>query len=468
MDYSNCFMLQSILVRSIAARETAMSSILHFSPAFKPSLSLSNSPGSPRHLSNKRKRGVQTLDSDGEGCWKADFAANATGLPSRQSKGFVTTLAAAPSVDISYGDITLHSQTPSDTDHEGLPASDFPRSFPHHLPETAPSMSQGRISDKLATLKPPLYVATGRVPTATARKTPSSTGLRQHHLNAITAIMHKCLSDGDYFRAGRAWAMLLRAEQIGHSMDLRTHDRWGVGAEILLRCESQMAQKTLDHRAFGLSRSTSNLRVKAESMEKAKEYYERIVLQYPYRKVFPNATGPLNFSIAMFSLWIYTIKERSSIALMAVGSSDEDIDETDQEANNDSQWSSASDVELDRYQKREQVKRDTLQSAHEIATRLDGLLVSPPYSDNARFWKLCGELALWIADLSVATIFSNSGSSPSGDYEDLTVGRSSRLRHFSRSTTSNEEQAGQERQKALAKAKEAFQRVKICGESPAE
>lgn len=410
-----------------------MSSVLHFSPAFKPNSSLSNIPSSPRESSKKRKRGVGPLGGDGESL-EADFAANGRSPPSGFSNAFVATSSAALNMEISHGENTLLSQTSTYTDHERLTATDFPPSFPHHIAETAPSMSKGRISDELVTLNPPLYVAAGRLSTATSRKAFSRTGLRQHHFNTITAILHKCLSEGDYIRAGRAWANLLRAEQIGHSMDLRTNDRWGVGAEILMRCESQMAQKTLDHDYIDVSSSTSNLKVKAESMEKAKEYYERIVLQYPYRKAFPNATGPLSFSIAMFSLWIYTVKECSSIALMAVGSSDKDIDDTDAEANDDSERSSASDVELDRYRKREQIKRDTLQSAREIANQIDGLLASPPYSDNARLRKLCGEIALWTTDLSVATIFSSYGSSTNGDDEDSAVGQSSLSRNFNGNT----------------------------------
>ena len=396
-----------------------MSSVLHFSPAFKPDSSLSNIPSSPRESSKKRKRGVGPLGGDSESL-EADFAANGRSPPSGFSNAFVTTSAAALNIEITHSENTLPSQTTTYTDHEGLTATNFPPSFPHHIAETASSMSKGRISDELVTLNPPLYVAAGRVSTATSRNAFSRTGLRQHHLNTITAILHKCLSEGDYLRAGRAWAILLRAEQIGHSMDLRMHDRWGVGAEILMRCESQMAQKTLDHDYIDVSSSTS--KVKAESMEKAKEYYERIVLQYPYRKAFPNATGPLSFSIAMFSLWIYTVKECSSMGLMAIGSSDKDIDETDAEANDNNERSSASDVELDRYRKREQIRRDTLQSAREIANRIDGLLASPPYSDSARLWKLRGEIALWTTHLSVATIFSTYGSSTNGDDEDHSVG----------------------------------------------
>lgn len=451
-----------------------MSHTLYFSPTFKPGLSLSDLPSSPHQALKKRKRGREPSDSDGgDGSvesLEADPATNGTSLPSGYSDAFVPTASVALHRDISRADDPLHSPTSSHNDHNGLDGSELTRYFPHRTAETAPSLSKGRISNELATVKPSLYVAAGRLLTATAEKVSSNMGLRQHHLSTVTAILHRCLLDRDYIRAGRAWATLLRAEQNGHSMDLRTHGRWGVGAEILMQCESQMAQKHLDHSVVESANATCNLGVKAESMEKSLEYYERIILQYPYRKAFPDATGPLDFSIAMFSLWIYTVKERSSIALMAVHSSDGDTNEDNaDESDDNAQRSSASDMESDRYLKQEQVKRNTLQSTHEIANRLDGLLESPPYSDNAKFWKLRGEVSLWIADLLEAAGSSKFGPTVSGDDQGLTLRSSSMPEIVSRSTPLNNGDEGeQERQRALEKAKEAFKRVKICGESTVE
>ena len=447
-----------------------MSPILYFSPAFKPSLSLSDLPSSSHEASKKRKRGHEPSDSDdgGDGSverLEADPAANGTSLPS----GVTTSLVELREDNLSAR-IPLYSPNSIHHDHSGLDESQSSRSFPHYMKETAHSVSKERISNELTTLKPSLYVAAGRLPTAIAERFTSSMGLRQHHLSAITVVLHRCLLDGDYIRAGRAWAILLRAEQNGHSMDVRTHGRWGIGAEILMQRESQMTQKTLDHNVIETSSSTCKLGAKADSMENTKEYFERIILQYPYRKAFPDAIGPLDFSIAMFSLWIYTVRERSSTALMAIHSSDGNTTKINAEVNDqDVQTSSASDMEPDRRRKHEQVKRDTLQSAHEIAKRLDGLLESPPYSDNAKFWKLCGEVYLWIADLLEATSSSKYGSIDGRDDEGLNMGSSSTSINASSSTPSNDEDgAERERQRALEKTKEAFQKVKICGKNPIE
>ena len=415
-----------------------MSSVLHFSPVFKPSLSLSSLTSSNRS-SKKRKRSLESLidngrDRGGEGS-EVDSAANGTSLPSAYSSDFVTTPLAASDVGPSHSNKAFQSRTSSHIDNEGSSANDISQNGTHQFVGTVPSIFRGRISDELATFKPPLYVAMENPPNDVSEKFTGGMRLRHYHLKTITAVLHKCLSECDYIRAGRAWAILLRAEQLGQSMDLRAYDRWGVGAEILIQRESQLTRKTLDYRMYEASNPTSYLRVKSETIEKAKEYYERLLLQYPYRKAFPSAIGALDFSIALFTLWIYAVKERNSRALMAVGNSNERIDEIVAGANGDSPKSPTSHIQPDPYQNIKQVKQNTLQNVHEIADRLDELLAFPPYSGNAKVSKLRGQIALWIADLSVAPISSEKNSSVSGNEEDLTVEELSLPKNSRRSTS---------------------------------
>ena len=448
-----------------------MSSALHFSPIFKPRVS--DVPPSPGKSSNKRKRGFELLEDTGseggEESIDADSTANGTSLTSKYPNSLVTTsLVAHDEKTFPYHN-ALRSQLSNYTDHEEPHITRNPRPISHPITETANSMPKRQISDELSTLKPPLYIATGRLPTASAEISTSSIGLRQHHLKIMIAVLHRSLLERNYIRAGRAWAMLLRAEQHGQSMDLRTGNRWGVGAEILMQREPQIAQETMDHKFGASSKSNFSLCIKPETMDKVKEYYERILLQYPYRKAFPNVLGALDFSIAMFSLWIHTVKEWSSVALTSVGSSNEDIDKAEAEANGNVRSSSASATEPYCYQKIKNAKEDSLKIAYEIAARLDGLLVSPPYSDNAQLWKLCGEVSLWIADLSVPANVPTYVSNFRRVDGDLAMERPILSSTASRSISLSENYgSGQERQTALAKAEKAFQRMKLCGESSAE
>ena len=448
-----------------------MSSILHFSPIFKPMV-LGVLPSTGKS-SNKRKRGFalleDTVSDGGEESSDADATANGTCLPSEQPDALVTpSLVAHDEKTFCYHNAS-RSQLSNYTDHEESHITRNPREISHPITETAIPMPKQQISDELATLKPPLYIATGRLPTASAEKSTSSIGLRQHHLKIMIAVLHRSLLEGNYIRAGRAWATLLRAEQHGQSMDLRTGDRWGVGAEILMQRELQIVQDILDHKFGDSSKSKSSLCIKPETMDKVKEYYERVLLQYPYRKAFPNVLGTLNFSIAMFSLWIHTAKDWSSVALKSAGSFNEDIDEAEAEADGSVRSSSAAAIEPYRYQKNRIIKQDSLKIAYEISARLDELLVSPPYSDNPQIWKLCGEVSLWIADLSVPADAPTYGSDFRRVYRDPATERLILSSTASRSTSLSENDGtGQERQTALAKAEKAFQRVKLCGERPAE
>ena len=219
------------------------------------------------------------------------------------------------------------------------------------------------------------------------------TGVRQQHLAVIMAILHRCLLARDYVRAGRAWGMLLRAESQGHPMDVRKNGQWGIGAEILLFRETQLTQARIetDERDEGKighpmirdrqqQRQQPPLLFSREGFEKARDYYERLILQYPYRKTMPNAISALQFYPAMFGLWIYAVQEKHKSIL------------------NNSRQGYCGSAENELFDATN-VRAMTAQSASEIAARLDELLVSPPYSDQAELWRVRGMVALWTADL---------------------------------------------------------------------
>ncbi|KAK5624443.1 hypothetical protein RRF57_000159 [Xylaria bambusicola] len=54
---------------------------------------------------------------------------------------------------------------------------------------------------------------------------------RMRHLSTMTAIMHRCLRDGDIPRAKRAFGLLLRTRDV----DIRLDNLWAIGSEILMR-----------------------------------------------------------------------------------------------------------------------------------------------------------------------------------------------------------------------------------------
>ncbi|MCJ1297486.1 hypothetical protein MMC08_000273 [Hypocenomyce scalaris] len=317
----------------------------------------------------------------------------------------------APSEAAFTRDVVRQYRTAGQSFDEALPAGHFPHTPLQSKVDTAAELdTRARIHEHLATLKPPLYIPKDA-------GLSNNLGLRQRHVAVVTSIMHRSLLEGNYIRAGRAWGMLLRAEMDGRHMDLRTHGRWGIGAEVLMRGgDAQPAQRrsrgedggglTGDHDEDSdlHSQERPTHLFSKEGFEKARDYYERLILQYPHRKQQPNAVNALDFYPAMFGLWIYFVQEQRKIALSGThtSSGNNALEPTNEDLDTNTPPSSPSSERSERgHAPSEEIRRSTLQQAEEIAIRLEELLLSPPYSDDPTLWRLRGMLALWIGDLSV-------------------------------------------------------------------
>ncbi|OCK93287.1 uncharacterized protein K441DRAFT_566345 [Cenococcum geophilum 1.58] len=254
-----------------------------------------------------------------------------------------------------------------------------PAPFPH-TPASSSKEKQTptHVQKELADLHPPLYAAANAVSSAELLGGSSSKkeNLKQTHLNVLTTILHHCLLEGDYDRAGRAWGMILRSQIAGKPADVRAHGRWGIGAEILLRRNSKQ-QTRQSQKSRGNSRESDNDEspithedtFSEEGFRLARDYYERLILQHPRRKVHPHSIDEAIFYPAMFSLWIYEVSERSK-----------------------------------RTHEMMQIKNEELRRAREIAERLDHLLVSPPFDKHPDLLQLRGMVGLWIGDLIVKDV----------------------------------------------------------------
>ncbi|KAG9518763.1 hypothetical protein KCU99_g7849, partial [Aureobasidium melanogenum] len=262
-----------------------------------------------------------------------------------------------------------------------LPGHSFP-----HAPAVKPTSRQplsNNLQKELAALKPPLYV-----PPPGEQDTTSS--LRRHHLGVLTTILHTSLLKHDFVRAGRAWGMILRTNILGRPLDVRTHGRWGIGAEILMRKSS--SQNNFHHESNNAST------ISDEGFEAAKDYYERLILQYPFQKTNPNAISSLTFYPAMFGLCIYEIQQKCNRALARNRNSSLEADQ------------SGSESEGTRDQEPEgiaAIKRSELDSAASLAARMDELMLSPPFDTYPPLLQLRGSVALWLADLYVTTANSD-------------------------------------------------------------
>ena len=374
-----------------------MSSISFFAPTFKSGRSIDSLRSPSTHQSQKRKRDEDSSEVD------SGISTIGNGVSQSPTTSIHMTLSHGIA---SQDEIFRHALA------EGLPGSNFTQNFPHRSQTSFRSKTKEEIAHELTTLKPALSSARG--PGFDIQTNLIGTpGLRQRHLAAMTTTLQRCLLEGDYIRAGRAWGLLLRTEHNGHIMDLRTNNRWGVGAEILLRRDMELARRRKDGRVSDLYKFAESDRARScwfslDGFEKAKSYYERLVLQYPYRKIAPNVTGPLDFYRAMFGLWIYSVHEQYSMELGSLRNHtdrnlhNKGIVEDESESESKSGAPSASDMGTGlRYsQERDRIRKSTLERAQGISSRLAELLISPPYTNSDVFKSLQGMVDLWINDLS--------------------------------------------------------------------
>ena len=247
--------------------------------------------------------------------------------------------------------------------------------------------------------------------------------LREQHLNVVNAVLHRSLLRGDFERAAKAWAILLRAEVNGRPYDIRPQNRWGIGAEILLRkyAHTDMPRIRGSEEAVRGSNIKSNSQsITPEGIMEAKTYYDRLILQYPARKYDSKSIDSSTFYPAMFGLWIYQVKLQTERAVEALQGQYESCSAEDDVVSNSEEsrprerlttpqslerelvTGQAHGSEAEHGYANEQVtaiRATELKSAEELAAQLDEVLSSPPHDKNNDLLQLRGMIALWIGDL---------------------------------------------------------------------
>ena len=270
-------------------------------------------------------------------------------------------------------------------------------------PATSRSIAPSKLEQKLADLKPPLCLGpdnhTGN-PLGTRQP-----ALKHQHLAVLTTIMHKCLLKGDYMRAGRAWGLLPRAEIYGRPPELRSSGLWSLGADVLLHrnakarivprehikdLEGDAASYTGKDSEEGHGHITA-IRSTQAGFKQAKAYFERLILQYPWRKWLRGSISSLHFYPVMFGLWISVVQDQRRHALARLSY---DSDDSGKDPNNLSE-----NIKESCQAKEDAIRLTILHSAEEIFEDLRKLLDSFPYSDHASLWILKGKVSLWLSDL---------------------------------------------------------------------
>lgn len=272
-------------------------------------------------------------------------------------------------------------------DEAEIPPSPFP-----HAPAriSKDNFTYTNLQQRLASLDPPLFALNATSKSDPVDRPGAKPALRQTHLGILSTILHHCLLQGDYHRAGRTWGMILRTQIAGKPYDLRSNDRWGIGAELLLRQNMTPGEDMFTPEGF----------------EQARAYYERLIIQHPNRKHHPNAIDDTIFYSAIFSLWIYEVCENSKRARRRMEEDHHDDKSADSVFDDDSRSVSSQDAR----KREDELRNEELRQAREIWDRLDQLIRSPPFDKRTDLLQLRGMVALWKADLIMGEDSLKSGN----------------------------------------------------------
>lgn len=190
------------------------------------------------------------------------------------------------------------------------------------------------------------------------------------------------------------------------SLNLRTHDHWGLGAEILYhqltsnttRQEGEPLVDGNDENEDSPWKSFSWFN--PEGFKVAQEYYERLILQYPYQKQFSNLVNALDFYPAMFGLMIYGVQQQHEFELRHRGEPVPKIKEQLSEVAQSGEKILALGLETQENPRLAEAHTVYVDRAREIQNQLDVLLLSPPFSDNARLCNLQSMVNQWVSHIS--------------------------------------------------------------------
>ncbi|KAI5466562.1 hypothetical protein BGZ63DRAFT_398215 [Mariannaea sp. PMI_226] len=225
------------------------------------------------------------------------------------------------------------------------------------------------------------------------RKIRSEANGRGDYYEVLLQSIHHFLDQGNIGRAARAYGLLLQLRPGGKPVDIKRHNLWAIGAEILMRegeppADGREATSEEDPNRAGMKRWG-----RAENMNKVKAYFDTLISLHPYDYKHPRAICAVDFWIAMLSCEIYNTHTEHVMGLHRV-SGEEAMDISDNFDPDEEPWSQTN-------QRKEELRLRASAAMRAITKRMDELMREPPYSKNAHLLRLRAMAALYAADLLV-------------------------------------------------------------------
>ncbi|KAG7113346.1 hypothetical protein HYQ45_006911 [Verticillium longisporum] len=261
---------------------------------------------------------------------------------------------------------------------------------------------------------------------------PQSYAAERAALQPLARSIAVFLARGDILAAKRAFGLLMRSRVSGKPVDIRRNHYWELGAEILMRepvSEENAAWAPTDDSDMSRERRRKKQqhRYPISNVPQVKEYFQGLIRNYPHHLGARKAASALQFWPAQVSYEISQMHAQHTAALddlradaeswemdpdmdMYNEEADDEFDSEDRDPFNPDGSSRGRPRGLDALvdarekrmrQARDEIRTKTLDGMRDLASRMDKILDSPPFSRSPELQRLRGIVSLYIADLLV-------------------------------------------------------------------
>ncbi|KAM0327973.1 hypothetical protein ACHAQA_005372 [Verticillium albo-atrum] len=261
---------------------------------------------------------------------------------------------------------------------------------------------------------------------------PQSYAAERAALQPLARSIAVFLARGDILAAKRAFGLLMRSRVSGKPVDVRRNHYWELGAEILMRepvPEENAPWAPAEDEGVQRDRSKRQQRYPIANVPQVKEYFQSLIRNYPHHLGARKAASALQFWPAQVSYEISQMHAQHNAALDDLSAEadgwemdqDPDLDMYNREAEGEFGSEDRDPFSLDESPRgrhrgiesladaretrlrvaRDDIRSKTLHGMRDLASRMDQILDSPPFSRSPELQRLRGITSLYIADLLV-------------------------------------------------------------------
>ncbi|KAG5983850.1 hypothetical protein E4U55_007000 [Claviceps digitariae] len=241
---------------------------------------------------------------------------------------------------------------------------------------------------------------------------------RGNHLDILLRSAHQLLDEGKVSKSAKLFGIILQLRVDGRPIDVRQHNLWALGAEIIMRTgeEENLRRLGFQSEPFERPEDYTHIRVPTRwgsntNISRLRAYMEELIQKYPYDRRFPNTVSAVDFQFALFACEIFNCYAEFTADISSLGEDQEAcrseaIPREETSGNSvgmDDERDEITTPQRDFSQKIKHVREQACSRIKAISSKIDAMMENPPYSGNKYFIHLQATASLMIADLLAPT-----------------------------------------------------------------